>query len=89
MENTIFTQAGEKISSFEKSIVELQERTGSKTNENIAKYEKTLADLEQKARDLKKKLEMYKDAGIEKWDFFRFKFNHDLDEIGKTIKRIK
>jgi len=71
MENTIFTQAGEKISSFEKSIVELQERTGSKTNENIAKYEKTLADLEQKARDLKKKLEMYKYAGIEKVGFLQ------------------
>jgi hypothetical protein len=42
--------------------------------------------LEQKNRDLKKKLEEYKDEGQSKWEEFKTNFKHDMDGIGKTMK---
>jgi hypothetical protein len=86
MEKTIFTLAEEKISSYEKSIGELKARIANGTKENLAKYEKKLVELEQKTSDMKKKLEKYKEEGKDKWDSFKLKFNHDLDELGKALK---
>jgi len=86
MEKTIFTLAEEKISSYEKSIGELKARIANGTKENLAKYEKKLVELEQKTSDMKKKLEEYKEEGKDKWDAFKLKFNHDLDELGKALK---
>jgi hypothetical protein len=31
-------------------------------------------------------LESYKDEGKEKWESFKKEFNHDMDELGKSIK---
>ena len=59
------------------------EKTDSKTK---AKYNKAVAELEQKNRDLKKKLEEYKDEGESKWQEFKTNFSHDMDAVGKTIK---
>jgi len=42
-------------------------------------------ELKQKNRDLKEKLENYKDEGESKWEEFKTNFNHDMDAIGKTI----
>jgi phage shock protein A len=86
MEKTIFTLAKEKIGSYEKSIGELKARIANETKENLAKYEKKLAELEQKTSDMKKKLEEYKEEGKEKWDSYKLKFNHDMDELEKALK---
>ena len=86
MEKTIFTLAEEKISSYEKTIDELKAKIAQETKENIAKYEKKLAELEQKTSDMKKKLEEYKRGGKEKWDSYKFKFNHDINELEKALK---
>lgn len=88
MEKTIFTLAKEKINSYEKSIGELKARISNETKENLAKYENKLAELEQKTSDMKKKLEEYKEEGKEKWDSYKLKFNHDMDELGKALKNL-
>lgn len=62
---------------------EKMEKTDSKTK---AKYIKAVAELEQKNRDLKKKLEEYKDEGESKWQEFKTNFSHDIDGLGKTMK---
>jgi predicted RNase H-like nuclease (RuvC/YqgF family) len=59
------------------------EKTDSKTK---AKYNKAVAELEQKNRDLKKKLEEYKDEGESKWQEFKTNFSHDIDGLGNTMK---
>jgi len=87
MEKTIFTLAEEKISSYEKTIGELKARIAQETKGNIAKYEKTLADLEQKASEIKKKVHEYKEEGKDKWAAYNDKFNSDLDELGKALKK--
>ena len=86
MEKTIFTLVEEKINAYEKTIAEFKARITNEKKENIAKYEKTLAELEQKASNMKKNLEEYKEEGKDKWDAFKVKFNHDLDELGKALK---
>jgi uncharacterized coiled-coil protein SlyX len=86
MNKTIFTLAEEKISAYEKSITEFKARIANETKGNIAKYEKKLVELEQKTNDMKKKLEKYKEEGIDKWDSFKHKFNSDMDELGKALK---
>jgi hypothetical protein len=45
-----------------------------------------MAVLEKKNRNLKKKLEEYKDEGQRKWKKFKTNFRHDRKGIGKTIK---
>jgi hypothetical protein len=86
MEKTIFTLAEEKINSYEKIIAEFKARIAKETKEDIAKYEKTLAELELKTSDMKRKLVEYKKEGIDKWDSFKLKFNHDMDELGNALK---
>jgi hypothetical protein len=76
----------EKISVYEKIIAEFKARISKEKKENIAKYEKTIAELEQKAGDMKKKLEDFKVEGKDKWDSFKLKFDHDMDELGKALK---
>ena len=87
MEKTIFTLAEETISSYEKTIGELKARIAQETMENIAKYEKTLTDLEHKASEIKKKVHEYKEEGKDKWAAYNDKFNSDLDELGKALKK--
>jgi len=86
MNKTILTLAEEKIRAYEKSISEFKARIANETKGNKAKYEKKLVKLEQKTSNLRKKLEKYKEEGIDKWDSFKLKFNHDMDELGKALK---
>jgi DNA anti-recombination protein RmuC len=51
-----------------------------------AKYEQTIAQLELKKNEIAKKIEGYKSDGSEKWDTFKHKLNHDLEELGKALK---
>ena len=78
MKNTI--EANEKrIDAFKEKM----EEAGLKVK---AKFSEEVAVLEQKNRDLKKKLEEYKDQGQSKWEEFKTNFKHDMDGIGKTMK---
>ncbi len=78
MKNTI--EANEKrIDAFKDKM----EEAGLKVK---AKFGDEVAVLEQKNRDLKKKLEEYKDEGQSKWKEFKTNFKHDMDGIRKTMK---
>lgn len=75
-----------QISHYEKSISELKAGLKNDKMEISATYKKQMADLEQKSNDLKKKLEDYKEEGVEKWVAFKNEFNHDMDVFGKAFK---
>jgi hypothetical protein len=45
-----------------------------------------MAVLQKKNRNLKKKLEEFKDEGQRKWKKFKTNFKHDRKDIGKTMK---
>jgi molybdopterin synthase catalytic subunit len=45
-----------------------------------------LAQIEQQNSDLKKNLADFKEESKEKWDSFKVKFSHDMDNLGKALK---
>lgn len=75
-----------KFTDHQKSIADFKARIAKEKAENKSQYEKKLAVLEQKNTDLKKRLDDYKEAGKDKWSAFTNKFNHDMDELGTSLK---
>ncbi len=71
----------ERIEAFKAKIQEAG--TNADTE---AKYNKVVADLEQKNRDLKRKLDEYKDEGESRWQEFKTNFSHDMDAVGNTMR---
>jgi predicted RNase H-like nuclease (RuvC/YqgF family) len=89
--NKLFNQSKRRamkntIEANEKRIDAFKEKMEKAGLEIKAKYGDEVAVLEQKNRDLKKKLEDYKDEGQNKWEEFKTNFKHDMDGIGKTMK---
>jgi hypothetical protein len=80
------TESKEQIKANENRIDAFKEKIDKAAGKNKAKYKKAVAELEQKNRDLKKKLEEYKDEGESKWQEFKTNFSHDMDAIGKTME---
>jgi cell division protein FtsB len=51
-----------------------------------AKYDKNIDSLELRNKELKTKLNDYKDNGKNAWDKFKGEFNHDIDQLGTALK---
>lgn len=59
------------------------------TGESIdAKYEKNIEVLEQKNKDLKSKMETYKNDANADWQSFKREINHDINEVGEAFKNL-
>ena len=74
------------IEANEKRIDAFKEKMEEAGLKVKAKFSEEVLVLEQKNRDLKKRLEEYKDQGQSKWEEFKTNFKHDMDRIGKTMK---
>lgn len=70
----------------EERIAELKLKIKNTGSEIDAKYEKNIEILEQKNKDLKIKMERYKNDANEDWQSFKREFNHDMDELGQSLK---
>jgi chromosome segregation ATPase len=75
-----------KITAYEKEIADLKVRIANEKKYDNAIMEKKLAVLEQKNKDMKKRLENYKDESKDKWSSFKNEFNHDMEELGKALR---
>ncbi len=75
-----------KIQNNNKSIADFKARIAKEKKENRAQYEKKLSVLDQKNTDLKKRLNDFKDNGKDNWASFKRSFNHDMDQLGKSLK---
>lgn len=53
------------------------------------KYQENIAVLEQKNKDLKVKMDAYKNDVDSDWQSFKREFKHDTDEIGKALKDLR
>jgi hypothetical protein len=57
------------------------------TGESIdTKYQNNIAVMEQKNKDLKVKMDAYKNDMNSDWQSFKREFKHDTDEIGQALK---
>lgn len=79
-------EAEKIIIAQEKSISEIKARIATENKEINADYDKTLVLSEKKNSELKTKLADFKDDGQDKWIDFKNEFNHDINELGKTLK---
>ena len=79
-------ESEEKINAIEKSIAEFKTKIATEKKETRVIYEKKLSELEQTNKEMKKKLEEFKDDGQEAWASFKSEFNHDMDELGNAFK---
>lgn len=75
-----------KIKSFDNRIGDLKVTFYQNKIKNKEAYQDNLNLLEQKNDNLNVKLAEYNVKEQNKWASFKLEFNHDLDEIGKSLK---
>lgn len=76
------------INENEIRIAELKVKM-KKTGKDIdSLYAKKIDQLEQKNKDIKAKIETYKNDKNSDWESFKREYNHDMDELGKALKDI-
>jgi multidrug resistance efflux pump len=78
----------ERITANEKEIADLKVYSRDKKNEAKVEYDKMIADLESKNEAMKVRVREYKNEGSENWESFKREFNHDMDELGASLKDI-
>lgn len=69
----------------EQKIEALKAKIAHEKYENRLLLEKKLAEIERKNKEMKKRLDDFKDKGKENWDSFKAEFNHDMAELGKAL----
>ncbi len=79
-------EKADAIAANDSSIVALKAKIANEKKDVKADYEKKITELEQKNKDLKVKMDDYKDEGKENWESFKREFNHDMDELGNALK---
>ena len=82
------SEADSKISANQTKIEEFKTEMKTASGKFKAKYEKEVGVLELKNIELRKKISEYKYDGKNNWEDFKRGFNHDLDEVGKTLNGI-
>lgn len=85
----VFKNSGDSIiNKNNERIAELKLKMKN-TGESIdAKYEKNIEALEQKNKDLKSKMETYKNDANADWQSFKREINHDINEVGEAFKNL-
>lgn len=78
----------QKIQDNENSIAAFKEKMKKSGTKIKAKYNKEIANLEETNRNMKKKLEEYKNGGKSAWQDFKTGFNNDMDKLGKAVKNL-
>lgn len=75
-----------KIEENNAKITELKLKI-KKTGKDIDKaYQKNIDTIEQKNKNLKAKMDSYKNDVNSDWQSFKREFNHDMDELGQSLK---
>jgi len=75
-----------KIAENDKIIADYKARMTNSKGKLLAKYDKKVDVLEQQNKDLKAKLDNYKDNGKDAWEKFKSEFDHDMDGLGTALK---
>lgn len=77
-----------KITANEQLIADLKVHSKNKKNEVKADYDKAVNDLEAKNQAMKERIAAQREANKENWESFVKEFNHDMEEIGSSIKNL-
>ena len=77
-----------KISDNDKIIADFKSKIERQNKSTHTEYHKEIAPLEERNKELKKKMDNYKDEGKDQWESFKSEFNHDMDDLGKAFKNL-
>jgi F0F1-type ATP synthase membrane subunit b/b' len=75
-----------KIEKNKAEIAELKLKIKKAGNDIDKTYQRNIDTLEQKNKNLKTKLDSYKNDVDSDWQSFKREFNHDMDELGNSLK---
>lgn len=82
-----FKDQTDSVISYNEGQITVLKQKMQKTGKSVdAKYQKNIDILEQKNKNLKTKIDTYKNDANSDWQSFKREFNHDMDEIGKSFK---
>jgi hypothetical protein len=82
-----FRDASEaRIDANDKAIAQLKSNMKSSSKKWQAEDQKLIDELELKNIAMRRKIEIYREEGKDKWLDFKQEFNHDMDELGDAIK---
>jgi len=81
-------ETANRIAANDQAIAEFKANMEHQKKAVKADYRKKIADLEEKNKEMKQKMDNYKEEGKEKWQIFKAEFSHDMDELGKAFKDI-
>jgi hypothetical protein len=78
--------ASRKLKESDDSIASFKKKVAKFDKKLKIKYDKDIAVLERKNDTLKMRLDNYKIEEKEKWEDFKSKFNHDMEEISNWLR---
>ena len=80
------SESEQRMLDNDNQISELKASKEKMKKEAKEDYDKAIADLEQKNSNMRIKMNEYKEEGNDKWESFKREFNHDMDELGQSLK---
>ncbi|MDD2422985.1 MAG: hypothetical protein PHT37_00320 [Candidatus Cloacimonetes bacterium] len=75
-----------KIAANELIVADYKAKMTNSKGKLLAAYDKKVEELESKNKELKAKLDGYKDEGKDSWEKFKSEFNRDISELGEALK---
>lgn len=75
-----------KIEENKTKIAELKLKIKETEKDIDNVYQKNIDTIEKKNKNLKAKLDSYKNDVDSDWQSFKREFNHDMDELGQSLK---
>lgn len=75
-----------KIEENNAKIAELKLKIKKAGNDIDQTYQNNIDTIEKKNKNLKAKLDSYKNDVDSDWQSFKREFNHDMDELGQSLK---
>ena len=81
-------QMSDTLASIDTTISKFREKMEKEGKEAKIEYDKGIAELDKRGKELRQKLEEYKEKGKEKWDVFKTDFNKDIDTLSEQVKEL-
>ncbi|MFV5692129.1 hypothetical protein ACM55K_08910 [Flavobacterium sp. LT1R49] len=81
-------QTNATINENEMRIADLKAKMKKTENSIDAMYAKKVNELEQKNKDIKAKVETYKNDRNSDWESFKREYNHDMNELGNALRDV-
>ena len=82
-------ETDDRIRTNDEVIADLKADAKNIKKEARADYDRKVSQLEAKNDAMKVRAEAQKDVKHEKWEAFKAEFNHDMDELGESLKDLR